>query len=341
MLERLAELLVETAVVRSAQQGLLGRLDQLVVCGDGSPLCTDTRGHGKRVCDCPPTTRCDCPRIYQDPDAAIGYDSHRKRYFFGHHIYELTVCSEGHDLPLHLRLDPGNETDFSASLKALDRLRKHLRERHPEMRIGTFVQDAGHDGEHNYRYALSHGIDPVIPLAKNASGAHPQRPELALSARGIPLCPAGHEMASWGSAGPKRRLFCCPAKAGTIDRCPRAPDNDPGWRCRPDADKAPVVNLSVEQNPRLCPPVPRNSRRHKKLYNQRSGAERSFSVKKEFFQLEAARHRRKSFWLIRLYLMAVLQHARTWVADESADDLVDLLLGDAKQPSQDQEQHAA
>lgn len=327
LLQRLAELLVQTAVVRSAKQGLLGTLDQLVACGDGSPLCTGTRGHGKRTCDCPRTSRCDCPRIYQDPDAAIGYDSHRQRYFFGHHIYELTVCSQGHDLPLHIRLDPGNETDFTASLKALDRLRKQLADSHPEMRIRTFVQDAGHDGEHNYRFALQHGIIPVIPLAKDAPATHPQRPELSLSSRGVPLCPGGCEMAPWGSAGAMRRLFACPVKARSIDRCPLAPEGQPLWRCRPGAAMAPVVNLSVEQNPRLCPPVPRNSARHEQLYNQRSGAERSFSVKKELFDLEGARHRRKSFWLIRLYLMAVLQHARAWVADEDPAALVDYLLG--------------
>ncbi len=104
---------------------------------------------------------------------------------------------------------------------------------------------------------------------------------------------------------------------------------------------APVVNLSIEQNPRLCPPVPRNSTRHQQLYNLRSGAERSFSVKKEFFQLEAARHRRKSFWLIRLHLMALLQHARAWVADKDAGALVDFLLGRGQQHGQDREQQAA
>lgn len=38
-------------------------------------------------------------------------------------------------------------------------------------------------------------------------------------------------------------------------------------------------------------------------------------MKKPFFKLEDARHRRKSFWTIRLYLMAILQHAKAWVAE--------------------------
>jgi len=327
LLQRLAEMLVELAVVKSANEGLLGPLDALIACGDGSGLKTGASKHGKRVCDCPRSSRCDCDRIYQDPDAAVGWDSYRECFFYGHHVYELTVSSGGHDLPIHLRLDPGNESDYTASLNALDRLLKHLRDRHPEIQIRYFVQDAGHDGEHNYRFAIDNGIIPIIPLAKDAPASHPQRPDLELSPRGIPLCPAGCEMAPWGSAGDNRRLFVCPVKASYQDRCPRAPTDDPNWLCRPEAAMAPVVNLSIDQNPRLCPPVPRNSPRHEQLYNLRTGCERSYSVKKEFFNLEGARHRRKSFWLIRLYLLAVLQHARAWVANEDPKVLVDHLLG--------------
>ena len=327
LLQRLSELLLQLAVVRSARMGLLGDLGDLIVGGDGSPLRTGASRHGKRDCDCDAATRCDCPRVYRDPDAAWGYDSHRDCYFFGHHIYELTASAAGHDLPLHVRLDPGNETDFTASLRATDRLLKLLRRSLPQARVRYLLQDAGHDGEHNYRYALHHGIIPVIPLSRDAPAIHPQRPELALSSRGVPLCQAGCEMAPWGSAGDDRRLFVCPVKAASIDRCPLAPDDQPHWLCRPQAAMAPVVNLSVRQNPRLCPPVPRNTPRHKQLYTLRSGCERSFSVKKAAFNLEGARHRRKSFWLIRLNLMAVLQHARAWVADEDPMALVDHLLG--------------
>jgi len=159
----------------------------------------------------------------------------------------------------------------------------------------------------------------------------PQRPELSLSPRGVPLCQAGIEMAPWGSAGEDRRLFACPVKAGFAPCCPLAPENHPDWRCRPEAKMAPVVNLSVEQNPRLCPPVPRNSSRFQDLYRLRSTCERSFSVKKEHFELERARHRRRSFWLIRLYLMAILQHVRAWVADKDPRDLLDHLLGRSRE----------
>ncbi len=87
--------------------------------------------------------------------------------------------------------------------------------------------------------------------------------------------------------------------------------------------------VKVSDNPRLCPPVPRNSPSHQRLLNHRSGCERSNAVKKGRFKLELARHRRWSFWLIRLllHLIAVLQHASTWVMGMDSALLVDLLLG--------------
>ncbi len=44
----------------------------------------------------------------------------------------------------------------------------------------------------------------VIPLSQSAPASHPSRGEVKLSKRGIPLCGAGVEMASWGSAGEGR-----------------------------------------------------------------------------------------------------------------------------------------
>jgi hypothetical protein len=49
----------------------------------------------------------------------------------------------------------------------------------------------------------------------------------------------------------------------------------------------------------------------------------------EAFEVQAARHRRGSFWLIRLHLLPVLQHERAWMAQDKAcaARLVDELLG--------------
>jgi len=337
LLGRLAQILLEVGVLESASRGLMGNLQHLVVSGDGSTLYTGASGVGKRTCEHPRHERCDCPRLYSDPDAAWGYDSYNECYFFGHHFYELLAPAGAgaakHDLPLFIRLDPGNETDFTASLRAFEQLRKLWHERQLPWKIAASPLDCGHDSESHYRYLLQEKIAPIIPLKSDAPAVHPQRPEVQLSPRGIPVCEAGAEMASWGSAGADRKIFICPVKAGTIGACPLAPPTDPQWLCHPEQRWGPTVSLSVPQNPRLCPPVPRNTERFVQLYSLRSGSERSNSVKKQAFKLEAACHRRASFWLIRLHLIGILQHARAWAAEEklTAEDLLDHLLGRVKQ----------
>jgi len=327
LLSRLSLLLVEVAVTESARRGLLGALDHIVAGGDGSPLVTGASKFGKKSCEHSRYQRCDCDRIWTDPDALYGWDPHRERYFFGHHFYEVSVSTQGHDLPLALRLDPGNGSDFTASLRTFEHLRKTLDHLELLWSIGTAVLDAGHDGEAVYRYFIDQGTRPVIPLKCDAPAVHPNRPGLTLSKNGIPTCQAGAEMTSRGSAGPDRKVFICPVKAGKLERCPLAPEDQPDWRCRPDQKWGPSVAVKVSDNPRLCPPVPRNSPTFQKMLNHRSGCERSNAVKKVRFKLEAARHRRWSFWLIRLHLIAVLQHACVWVAGKDSGALVDFLLG--------------
>ena len=329
-LARLGALLLNTGVLESARRGLLGDLDRIVAGGDGSPLRTGGSKHGKRLCDHPKRERCGCPKQFSDPDAQWGYDNQRKCFFYGHHFYEISVSSQGHDLPLAIRIDPGNVGDFTASLYTYERLYKNLAAL--PLAITTFVADAGHDAEPIYRYLLDRGATPIIPLKEKAPAKHPVRPTVTLSPRGIPTCEAHVELSPWGSSGPRSKVFVCPVKAHKLKACPLAPPDQPNWVCRPDAKLAPVVNLHVDDNPRLCPPVPRNHPNFQKLMDLRSGCERSNSAKKECFKLEAARHRRSSFWLIRLHLIALLQHAKAWVAHDDAADLVSFLLGQKPQP---------
>ena len=326
LLGRMGAILWDVGVVPSAQLGLLGENDALVIGGDGSSLRTWASGQGHRVCHCGESTKCDCPRIFSDPDARWGYDSYRKTHFFGHHFYELSTSTGDHDLPLALRIDPGNETDFTASLRCLDWMRKMTRSRGLDWNVDIAIFDAGHDARAIYQWLLDNGTTPVIPLSKDAPAHHPFRLNLGLSRRGVPTCDADVEMAPWGSAGKNRKVFICPVKNRWIDRCPLAPDDDPQWVCRPDLKYGPTVSVSVDDNPRLFPPIPRNTHRYADLAKQRSGTERSNAVKKEPFALEAAHHRRSSFWLIRLHLIALLQHARAWVADFDDDELLGGLL---------------
>ena len=283
LLERLSAILVAVGVAVSLARGLLGDSGQLAVCGDGSPLVTGASRYGKRTCDHPKATRCECPPVFADPDARMGWDSYREKFFFGHHFYELIANGGGHDLPLAIRLDPGQTSDYTASVMTLDRLLKTARALPLTLRY--FVADAGHDGEANYRYCLERGIRPVIPLRGKAPATHPKREDITLSPRGIPTCQAHVEMTSRGSAGEHRKVFACPVKTGAMKQCPLAPADEPGWLCQPATKHGPVVAVDVRLNPRLCPSVPRNSVTYTTLYKRRSGCERSNSVKKVTFKL--------------------------------------------------------
>jgi hypothetical protein len=327
LLDRLSRILVEVGVKESAQRGLLGDLEGLLAGGDGAALPTGANRDGQRICDCPKLQRCDCPRRYSDPDANIGYDSHRERFFFGHHIYEFVASTKGgHDLPLHLRLDPASTSDFVASLKGIEHLRKLLRD-HTDMKLAAVILDAGHDGKEVYNFILHHDMTPIIPLKTPAPAHHPRRSNIQLSRRGVPLCPAGVEMIRKGTSGKNGQVFACPVKANKLDRCPQAPEGATCFSCRPLLQLGHTVVIQTTDDPRLFPPIPRNHPQYRKLMNLRSGCERSFSVKKERFKLLQARHRRASLWLIRAHLMALLQHGLAWVAKEDVQSLVDNLLG--------------
>lgn len=323
---RLAQILLDVAVKESGKRHLLGDLLQLTVAGDACALHTGGSRHGKRTCSCPKRARCDCDRIYSDPDADIGYDSHRDLYYYGHKLTEFVVSTKGgHDLPLALRLDPASTSEYVTCTKGLEQLRKLLRD-HSELKLAALIYDSGVDGIEVYRFMMYHDITPVFPLSGKAPAVHPHYKDVSLSERGVPLCPAKKEMALIGTSGKSNQVFGCPAKANKRVSCPHATEERLDYRCQPLTKCGPTVTINTTKNPRLCPPIPRNHSEHRRLMNLRSGCERSFSVKK-CFKLQQARHRRTSFWLIRAFLMAVLQHAMAWVANEDAAAFVDHLLG--------------
>lgn len=315
LLQRLSDILLEIAVKPSAERGLLGDIKNIIAHGDGSALTTGADRHGHKTCEHDRFTRCSCPRTWTDPDAAWGYVASLDKYFFGHHFYEISVSNRGHDLPIALRLDPGNTSDFAQSLWTVDALQKQWKEQGLEWKLNTLVADAGHDAESIYRYLVDHQIIPIIPMRDQGPARHAGRPDLTLSVRGVPMCEAGVEMASWGTAGSNHaNLFICPFKAKKLFSCPKAPEDDPTWSCQPDQKYGPCVTVPTLDNPRVFPPIPRNSPRWAELMALRSGCERSNAVKKGGLKLEEARHLRASFWLIRLHLCAILQHARAWAS---------------------------
>lgn len=311
---RLTELLHLVAVIPSAQAGLIGALDRLVVAGDTSVLPTGAATHGKKTCEHPRFERCECPRVYADPDATVGWDANAECTYFGHRFAEVTCGTGKHDLPLAIELNTANVPDVVSGPLLVEHLTKAMRITLPSAIIKVAVFDAGFDAEPIHAYLIGQGIDPVIPLKTEASPHHPTREDLVLSPRGIPMCAGNVEMAPAGSAGAGTKMFTCPLRVGRLANCPMCPAGKTDWHCRPDLKAGPSVVLKIADNPRLCPRIARNSDDYARLYKTRTTCERSNSMKKVRFKLLSARRRRRSGWQFLLTAMAILQHALVWKA---------------------------
>lgn len=331
---RLLEILDAVALRPSAEAGLLGDIHALVVAADGSPLETNADGHGTKVETCPHGRweRCDCPRFWSDPDSARGWDHYRGKYFFGYNFMELNIVGGTKALPMFIGLDPANTSEQVSFMRAFSIATRYLHRSPGERRVDTAIGDAGFDGEPLQRYMYENlGIKTVIPLADGGPPVHPVRKEIRLDKNtAVPLCEAGCAMAAWGTAGEGHTSFICPVKAGKIPTCPLAPQDRPDWVCRPEQKYGPTVTMNAADNPRLFPVIARNSKKYKDLYNKRTACERSNAFKKGSGNIEDSGHRRWSFWLIRLYTLAILQHAKAWTAGTDAVRFLANLLGDGE-----------
>jgi len=325
LLRRLEDILIQCAVIPSAQRGLLGNTNAITISGDGSPLPTGASPNGKASCNCRENGiyNCDCARYYSDSTADWGYDSYRDCYYFGHTFYQHVVSTNGHDLPLHVSISRASETDYTLSMKDMDRLRKALREHGLEWKIDKGIYDAGHDSAGNYEYLMEDEITPVIALNPR-SGIYPAPTGNAekVDENGIPLCPAGMLMRRHAYNKLKFRIiYNCPVKRPShkdgehvwvahTGECPN------GCLCQPDSKMGPVVYVKSTDDPRLYPPIPRASPGYKTLMNLRTGCERSNSQKKEVYGLGKRPCRSDTHFLVRLYLVSIIEHAKAWLAED-------------------------
>jgi len=323
--QRLSDILIQCAVIPSAQRGLLGDTQKLTIAGDGSALRSGANSNGKPTCNCRKQGifSCDHDRFYTDPTANWGYDSYRACYYFGHTFYQHVVSTQGHDLPIHVGIGPASETDFTLSLNNLDKLTKAFKENGLDWQIQHAIYDAGHDALGIYEYLVDAQITPVIALNPRSS-EHPNPTGTAkqVSAEGIPLCPAAKPMRRIGHNAKRHRIYYnCPVKRpthrnGKYMMLTHAKECPLETLCQPSTKMGPVVYVNTADNPRLYPPISRKSKQFKKLMNLRSGCERSNSLKKVAYKLGRRGCRNATHFLVRLYLVSIVEHALVWLKDE-------------------------
>lgn len=335
ILKRLEDMLLKVALLPSAQRGLLGDLSHLILSGDGSSLESGASCSGKPVCECRKQGlfNCKCDRLYSDPTADWGWDSYRECYYFGHTFYQQVVSTSGHDLPVHLTIGPASETDFTLSLNSLDRFQKAAEENGLQVKIEAVALDSGHDAAGIYEYLKAKQINPVIALNHRTGLPSATGTAQRVNEFGVPLCPAGLEMRRHCHSPNHRVYYNCPVKRPThsngktiwkssVEACPLA------VLCQPSTKMGPVVYVRSDEDPRLYPEIGRDSARYKEIMKLRTGCERSNSVKKITYHLSQRVCRNSTHYLVRLYLVSLLEHARAWLAEDRkkyGDDLASLI----------------
>jgi hypothetical protein len=335
----LEDLLIRLAVVPTVQQGFLHNLHDLVVSGDGSILQTAASPNGRPTCDCRSQGiyRCDHDRSYTTPTAKWCYDAHRDCLLFGDRYYHLVVHQNGHDFPLLTIMPGGDESDFTLSLKAFDRFLKAARENGIDMRVGVFCGDGHHDSYAHYLYFEKKNVSPVIPLSERSKKAFPHLLDdrgIQLDTDGTPLCPEGLRMRHHQYNENKRiHVYTCPVKRIThrngrspyvkhLDECPKGVD------CAPASSLGPLVYIKSQTDPRLYPPIPRDSKRFRQIMNQRSSTERCNYLNDAYGLDRACRN--VAYGIIRLTLANIVEHAvvryREALKGSSENGLLDLIL---------------
>lgn len=153
----LYQFFIYCVVKQSAQLGLLGELENLIVSGDGTHIKTGASSYGRKVCDCPKFVikngnkvfnRCDCKRKFSDYDAAWGWDSYREKYVYGYAFYEITAAASPFDLPLFFLQAQAQRHDSTLAPISLDVTRKLLG---LQYHIAKFLADSAHDNYPTYK----------------------------------------------------------------------------------------------------------------------------------------------------------------------------------------------
>ena len=325
LLTRLEDLLFTCGVLPSLQRGLLRDLHALVLCGDGAALPTGASPHGRPTCDCRAQGgfRCDHDRFYRDPTATWGYDAYRDTYFFGHRYFQHCVVTSEHTLPVQVGIAPGHVTDFTMGPTSLARFLKTCTAHALPVTVRAVVYDSGLDAHGVYQFLQAKTITPVIALnPRRGDQPRPTGTATQVNDHGVPLCPAGLPMRRHSDTPRQHRLYYnCPVKRPTrregrvqwiahVQECPHQ------TLCQPHTQMGPVVYIRTSDDPRLSPPLPRDSTTFKELMARRTGCERSNSFKKVASRLGERPCRSATQFLIRLCLVSLLEHACAWLAED-------------------------
>ena len=306
-LERIFDLLV---VRPSCEYFSILEDENLTFSGDGTALPVHSNPNGNRVknpVDDKHTHR------YTNPDADWGLDAYNEMFYFGHSLFEIAYHKKGFDLPMFLELNPASMHDSLPMITAV----AHMLDVNPSLKPKNMCFDAAGDGEDNHGYLLGQGIRPFIkrnahfkkadkielPKAKIA----PDGTKEHFNKEGVPVCMAGEAMPRNGyDKKLQASMFRCPKATGRIKSCPY----------EKECNKTPygrVLRVPDKTDPRLFGPFPYNSKRWKKIYNNRTSCERVNKRLLRDYNVEAIKCRSKTKLLFFSMIAGILVHLDAWI----------------------------
>jgi len=238
-----------------------------------------------------------------DPDASWSAkgskgphkDKGAKYWWFGYKLH-LAVDTR-HELPLAFTVTTAKAADTKELLPLLGQQRVRLPQAHPQV----VLADAGYDSAANCQGIVARGAVPVIPL--NLGGE--QAPPGVTNAQGTPLGPKGEALVYWGRDGGVTK-WRCPAALGkqACDRYTGAK----GTRCSLSPYGL-VLKLPLAQDWRRHTPLPRETKKWRRLYRRRTAVERVIGRLKGHLLLDALRVRGLPKVRVRLTLSLVVMLA--------------------------------
>lgn len=304
----LQQLFQSLFVSPSASKGLLGDTSSLRVIGDGTPVMTGARSFGKHLCDCRKQRiwNCSCKRLFSDPDANWGWDSFREKYFFGRTLYLFSAADSPYNLPIYPRLFRASQHDSISFICTY----RELRHWYSDWNVGEAILDSAHDALPIYTLLEHDDVSSIIDLNPRGSKQLVSN-QVKVDPDGVPVCAIGQKMKYWGKCSRNRFKWRCPAKVGKWV-CPHP--------CSPSSYGR-TFYTSTADNPRLFPRVRRDSKEWKQSYSLRSGVERCIKRQKIDYRLESSRGRSSRHWNIRVYFIAMCQHADAWLEEAKKNNL--------------------
>ncbi|MEK7778264.1 MAG: transposase [Chloroflexota bacterium] len=260
--------------------GLVERLRQLLA-GFGSKLAVDSteieayaNGHRKTPADPDARWGAKSKGGGSKESAGEGSESRGKgkkrdlHWWFGYKLH--LAVDVVYELPASFVLTPANKSDTEQMAPLL---KKAVGDK-AGAKLEALIGDKGYDSQDNCRLVYEgYGALPIIPIRERADM---QLPDIC-NAKGTPTCVAGLEMVYWGRDG-KYLKYRCPAVVGKA-KCPAtSPCTASGYGY--------VLKLSIADDPRRHPPLPRETKKWARLYRLRTSVERVNSRLKEQLGLD-------------------------------------------------------